>query len=323
MHAKISLIILAWSCSILLCVGQTDRKNHELPPEVLQVYRSATTVRLFSLEPTTDISPKDDRFHDYKVLGETTLNWEQTVAAYEVVQKGIADPSATGAFCFAPRHGLRVSTREYHYDLLLCFECGWVHVFRDKERLAVLELAATPTLLNTLLRAGRVPLAKTVGEAEITALQKEREAEETRWLAGMPTSLRPYCKSMKQDFPMDANVEVLRQPLAKRYPKTQDRILALFAWSSHGSATWSGRPLYESYPGYLLNTFSVEELIAVAGRDDLTNAHLEGVARYFVEWPEEKVAMLPASTKRKLLIYAVSKEDLKNIQMIKDAFHVR
>lgn len=322
MHTRISLIILAWSCSILLCMGQTDRKN-ELPPEVLQVYRSAKTVRLFSLEPTADISPKDDRFHDYKVLGETTLNWEQTVAAFELVQKGIADPSATGAFCFAPRHGFRVSTREYHYDLLLCFECGWVHIFRDKERLAVLELAASPTLLNTLLRAGRVPLAKTVGEAEIAALQKEMEAEEARWLAGMPASLRPYWKSMKQDFPMDANVEALRQPLAKQYPKTQDRILALFAWSAQGSATWSGTALYESYAEHLLNTFSVEELIAAAGRDDLTNTHLEGAARYFVGWPEEKVARLPTLIRRKLLIYAVSKEDPKKIQMIKDAFDVR
>ena len=66
----------------------------------------------------------------------------------------------TGAKCFDPRHGIRVTTGGKSVDLIICFECSWVYVYLDKDDEAAhltIKRDQQPAL-NKILTDAKVPL---------------------------------------------------------------------------------------------------------------------------------------------------------------------
>ncbi|MEZ0388111.1 MAG: hypothetical protein ACAI34_13650 [Verrucomicrobium sp.] len=317
---KSCLRLFGWLCPALLfsCLATDARAQtpDSLPAEVVGAFQAAKTARLYSLEPTGELLPRHERLHHHRVLGETTLNWEQTVAAFRMVKKAVADGHDQLAHCFAPRHALRVTTKEHHYDLVICFECVRVVVYRDNEEISKVGLAASPEYFNQLLKAGRVPLSESSYEMEAKA-KKSYEAREARWLAGMPESLRPFWIEMKNGV-AGSDLGKLQNSLAKQFPKAEDRILALFSWYASGDSSWTIDFTYEAVPELLLNEYNNADFLAVGQREDLTSTQLEGAARYLVDWPPTRLAELPGKLKKKLLDH-VSKQ--KNPEKLAWATH--
>jgi len=106
------------------CAASID--NH-LPPSVEQRLKSATSLELLALDPVpSQMQPESDRevFHGHAVLGRAQLDdlakCEQLV---RLVLKGIRDSDGTAAWCFDPRHGLRLQSDSGELDILICYEC--------------------------------------------------------------------------------------------------------------------------------------------------------------------------------------------------------
>jgi hypothetical protein len=146
--------------------------------------------------------------------------------------------------------------------------------------------------------------------AEVEQHAKERKAADEsreRWVAAMPKSLRVGWEETwenEQGIPFDT----LRDKLAKEYPDTGARVLALFAWFGGGLGKWSGFPGYELIPEKLLLEISTGDLMAAAQSPDLSETQLEGAARLFAGWEffqqrPKDLAKLPPALKQRLLRY--------------------
>jgi hypothetical protein len=291
-----------------------------LPAEVVAAFEAAKTTKLYSLEPTGEMLPQHERLHNERVLGETTLTWEQTATAFRLIKKGVAEGHDRLAFCFAPRHALRVTTREHHYDLVICFECVRVDVYRDQERLSSVGLTASPEYFNLLLKAGRVPLSDSSYEME----EKERNffaERKARWLAGMPESIRPVWAAWQAEGEK-RDLKKLQVLLAKQFPKAEDRILALFTWYAQDD-DWASDLHYASAPELMLEEYGDADFVTVGQRDDFTTAQLEGAARFLVGWPTSRLAVLPAKLKQKLLVHVTNQKDARKSAWARHAFGAR
>ena len=67
--------------------------------------------------------------------------------------------------CYSPRHCLRVATASGTYELLICYECSEVKVFKAEGRIGEFFISteekgqsATPAKLNSLLLKHAIPL---------------------------------------------------------------------------------------------------------------------------------------------------------------------
>jgi hypothetical protein len=142
--------------------------------------------------------------------------------------------------------------------------------------------------------------------------KSSREAKE-RWLAAMPAPFLPFWEAMRE---RDEDLEpaLLRQALAKDLPATADQIGTLFGWFGSGQGLWSGFPSYEMVAEELLLTYTTPELLAVAEKDGLTQAQLEGAARLFAGFPfgrdrEADLALLSPGLRARLLAQGLAGAD--------------
>ena len=318
------LHFVGWICVGLVfphpAVAEDIKVPDSLPTEVVAAFEAAKTAKLYSLEPTGEMLPQHERLHNERVLGDTTLTWEQTATAFRLIKKGVAEGHDRLAFCFAPRHALRVTTREHHYDLVICFECARIDVYRDQERLSSVGLTASPEYFNSLLDEGRVPLSDSSYEME----EKERNfyaEKEARWLAGMPGSIRPVWVAWQAEGEK-RDLKKLQVPLAKQFPQAEDRILSLFTWYAQDDR-WASDSNYASAPRLMLEQYGDADFLTVGQRDDFTTAQLEGAARYLVGWPTTRLAVLPAKLKQKLLVHVVNQKDARKSAWARHAFGPR
>jgi hypothetical protein len=323
-QVKSCLLLLGWLCSGLCftrpATGAEAQTPDSLPAEVVAAFQAAKTARLYSLEPTGELLPHHERLHDERVLGDTTLTWEQTAAAFRLVKKGVAEGHDRLAYCFAPRHALRVTTRDHHYDLVICFECVRVVVYRDNEELSSVGLTASPEYFNQLLKAGRVPLSTSSYEMEAKA-EKYYAEREARWLAGMPESIRPIWEKWQAEGGKK-DPKKLQEPLAKQFPKEEDRILALFAWYAQDD-DWASDSHYASAPELMLEEYSDADFVSVGQRDDFTTSQLEGAARFLVDWPPTRLALLPEKWKQRLLVHVTKQKNPEKTASARHAFGPR
>ena len=138
------------------------RATQALSKEVEAALDSASSVTLYSLEPWTDPDLKVTRFHGYRVLGKTRLDSEakmQAIAAIQTAISSFVDPGYVAA-CFDPRHALHITNAGHSYDILVCYQCMDVQVFRDQQSIAWLGAVGSPDTLNALLSKARVPISK-------------------------------------------------------------------------------------------------------------------------------------------------------------------
>ena len=81
--------------------------------------------------------------------------------AITAVETAIAQGAGfAGAHCFDPRLALRVMAKGQTYDFMLCYDCGWISVVRDKKEIVRLAAVGSPDQLNALIMAAKIPLSK-------------------------------------------------------------------------------------------------------------------------------------------------------------------
>ena len=141
----------------LVTFAPAEEKN-QLPDAVATALEKAGKLEVYSLDG--DKTDKDG-WHGWKQLGKTTVEKEEAAKVATAVKKGVTEGDK-GARCFIPRHGVRAVYDGKTYDLVICFECGWVYVYVDKsDKPTVLMISESPhKALDKILTDAKVPLAK-------------------------------------------------------------------------------------------------------------------------------------------------------------------
>jgi len=141
----------------------------------------------------------------------------------------------------------------------------------------------------------------------------------------MPKSVRQLWEQAVHGWPIP-NVKPLRAALAKEFPDSHQRILALFSWYGSGDGPWSGfDSVYETAAEELLLDFPTPDLIAAAQADNLTDAQIEGAARLFAGWSfsqrrPDDLKTLPAALKKKLLDHSLKSKNEDKLGRARNAF---
>lgn len=153
-HFAVVVLVLA---SISASPAQ-DKDANKLPDAVKTALEKAGELEVYSLNG--DTSDKEG-WHGAKVLGKATVKKDDAAKLASALVKGVSEGDR-GARCFIPRHGVRAAYDGKTYDLVICFECGWVYVYADgSDKPKVLMISGSPAAaLNKILTDAKVPLAK-------------------------------------------------------------------------------------------------------------------------------------------------------------------
>lgn len=141
--------------------------EYHFPSEVAVALKAPDKAILYSLEPLAkEAAPGERTLHGSKIIGQLNLdrNLEKTVAAQ--FNAAVAPWDGTGAGCFNPRHALTVTSGGKTYDILLCYECGEIEIFRGKSMIADMRARGTGETLNAILAAHKVPLSSDAMEPQ-------------------------------------------------------------------------------------------------------------------------------------------------------------
>jgi hypothetical protein len=82
--------------------------------------------------------------------------------------------------------------------------------------------------------------------------------------------------------------------LTRQFPDAGQEVRALFAWFGSGVGPWSGFPVYENVPAYLLLRHTPRELISALEATPLTDPEMEGAARLFSVYAYPTPVLTPA-----------------------------
>ncbi len=157
-------------------------EKNEVPPEVVKALHAPDKVTLYSLEPWEQPTDKDEKLHGFKILGQSELDAKQTVIAVREFETAVSGWDGAIAMCFDPRQALRVSANKHTYDLLLCYACHQLYIYRDGESMAQLGAHGSSKILKDLLTEVGLPISKTEEtEEEKAAARKEAEIARKRW----------------------------------------------------------------------------------------------------------------------------------------------
>lgn len=79
--------------------------------------------------PTSEDANED--LHGYRILGRAQLaSASDRNHLLALIEKGIEDSDGTVAACFNPRHGIRIVKGGVVTELVICFECLSLHVYK-------------------------------------------------------------------------------------------------------------------------------------------------------------------------------------------------
>ena len=153
----------AWLSAVVLALGLAGcSAAAEIPAEVKAALAKADSWELYSLDPEQRKDPPKVAFHDWRVLGKTTVKDADTrTRLLAALEKGAKENDGTVADCFNPRHGIRVKAGDKTIDLVICFECYQTAIYTGEEKTGGYKTARSPQpVLNKVLTDARVPLPK-------------------------------------------------------------------------------------------------------------------------------------------------------------------
>jgi hypothetical protein len=140
------------------------------PRDEVRWLEKADSFVLYSLEPLSDPDTHEldydpngpgERLHGWRILGKTTVSDESTRRELIDALKEGMEAEGNQAHCFDPRHAIRRTTNGKTIDLLICFECGNVAVFKAGKRVSgYAGIGSGQKTLDEVLRKAGVPLAK-------------------------------------------------------------------------------------------------------------------------------------------------------------------
>lgn len=109
--------------------GTTDEPPVMREPEMAVLLRSASEMTLFAIEPHG--APPGEALHGYAIRKAVTIPRGDMQRVATAVALGLGyGPSAN---CFEPHHALRVTSGGQTVDLVMCFTCSAVEVYRGEQ----------------------------------------------------------------------------------------------------------------------------------------------------------------------------------------------
>ena len=180
--------------------------------------------------------------------------------------------------------------------------------------------AISPTLAVSLLLALSVPALSRHADASkvnpiagaqaglsATQVDEANLKAQSRWLAAMPTSLKPFWDDMSEPTGPAVDVDKLDGLLAAQYPDVIERVLALYRWYGEGEGGWREYPAYESIPEKLLSRFEAKDLLRAMQFRQMTTGETEGAARFFACGDKQDLLRaMPPQMKEFLLEHVLS-----------------
>lgn len=258
----------------IIAPDDTHQELNKFPKEVVSAFLSSDNVILYSIEEGA--TGKED-IHGYKVMGKARIEKSETAAIFADLNKSLTNGNS-GAMCFHPHHALRAEFGGHTYDMIICYLCGEVLTYgldstSTDDAASSNSIQGVPDVINRIGESHGLPKPKVLVEQEKIIQQQKRAYEHS--LSVMPRSMRPFFPHTANQFGSNTwpDDRTLREALAKQYPESKQRILALFAWNgSEGQL---------EYPEKLLQGYSFTDLWREAQSDLLTQAQLKGAARFF------------------------------------------
>jgi TPR repeat protein len=137
-------------------------RRPNLPSEVVAGLESDPAITLYSLQPWggPDISEWDFRGHH--MLGLLDLDKAQAQTAVRALKDAVSAGNANlSSMCITnPRHALRFQADGHTFEILICYQCGQLELYRDEQWLPFYGMiGGKPDVLNGLLKAAKIPLA--------------------------------------------------------------------------------------------------------------------------------------------------------------------
>ncbi|CAN5555649.1 hypothetical protein BH09PLA1_BH09PLA1_18910 [soil metagenome] len=112
-----------------------------MPAVALHALRNSDRFELFVLDPRAS----DGGFHGHAILGQTLITDRSVqLRLTDALQSGARWNNGSRYLCFNPRHGIRVTRGGQVIDMLICFECRQVYVFRGETRISVCTVSEAP-----------------------------------------------------------------------------------------------------------------------------------------------------------------------------------
>lgn len=122
----------------------------------------ADRFEVYSLNPLQVDKSRAELFHGWPVLGKTAvLDQAARQRLCEQLRKATEENPGMSAFCFIPRHGLRLFQGEQVVDLVICFQCSKIETYRDDKLVNRFLTTITPEReMDAILTAAGVELAQ-------------------------------------------------------------------------------------------------------------------------------------------------------------------
>jgi hypothetical protein len=115
-----------------------------IPQPLWDELSKADRYELLSLEPGMPDPADPALFHQFHILGRTDITSPNRKLLNDALDTGVRESRGWKALCFEPRHGLRVSHGASTTDLVICFRCLQVRVYRDGEGVGSLLTTDSP-----------------------------------------------------------------------------------------------------------------------------------------------------------------------------------
>ncbi|HSI10507.1 MAG TPA: tetratricopeptide repeat protein [Chthoniobacter sp.] len=162
-------------------------RRPELPTEVIAGLEGTPAITLYSLQPWGGPDIPEWDFHRHHVLGQVALDKAQAQIAIGALKDAVSAGNANlhSGCLINPRHALRFQADGHTFDILICYQCGQLEVYKDDQSLRFSGMiGGKPEVLNNLLKAAAIPLAdtpsallKSYEEEAAVALEKAKEGD--------------------------------------------------------------------------------------------------------------------------------------------------
>ena len=233
-----------------------------------------------------------------KLLGDAPIATVDTPAALDEFKEvlRIVDGPAGHCMCFGDPSlelldpgGERLALIAVHHGLGI----RW-RAWKDDA-----QLADGVRLLEWLARHSvEYPLA---AFRETEADAERAQAAFERWVVAAPPCLSDLVLEF-DEFGDPARPDVWATAVQDAYPEKDQRALALLAWHGSGCGPWSGYPAYETAVEKLIEGMSTSSISEAIGAPGVSDAQLEGAARYLAgRCSREQRDQVPLALRKRLV----------------------
>jgi len=137
------------------------QNTRALPEEIVKAVSAAKSISLYSIQPWGGPDLDEWNLHGHHILGHVELQQTKAQTAIAALYKAVSEGSAALPMCLVtPRHAIRVVSGDVTYDILICYQCGQLDLFKNDERLPFMgSIGRNSAILNSLLKSAGIPLA--------------------------------------------------------------------------------------------------------------------------------------------------------------------